>query len=267
MGKKLVFSRKIKEIEFSYSMQLVAAFLFAGAMIVSNFIVSNPIRASRYFLMMAMVLNGLVIYFSLDKKQNVKNNQKTKLLFSIGKYGIFLNRKQKKMFNTKKILMPLLTVIMFFSVAVCIYNVYPSDVTWHPNSQFTHMNFAGSSWMVENRDINIQISSDYGASVGRMEHYMNGVEEGNIRLKKNFLGTPTHFGYNINTTLSQVFDYIDTYILTTENGRRAVDAFPKNLQPKAHQFTFDDFNKLNSDMAVSKIYDNIELEIWFVYGD
>lgn len=267
IGKKLVFSRKIKEIEFLYGMQLVAAFLFAGAMIVSNFIVSNPVRSSRYFLMVATIFNGLVVYFILDKKQNMKNNQKPKLLLSIGKCGLYLNKKQRRMFNKKKILLPLLTVLLFFSIVICIYNVYPSAVTWQPNSQFTHMNFAGSSWVVENRDIYIQISGDYGVNVKRMEHYMNGVEMGNIRLKKDSLGTPTHFGYDVNTTLSQVFDYTDTYMLTTENGRRAVDAFPKNLQPRSRQFTSDDFNKLNSDVTVNNIYDNKELETWFVYSD
>ena len=81
------------------------------------------------------------------------------------------------------------------------------------------------------------------------------------------LSTRTHFGYdNINYTLSKVFNYTDTYMITTENGRQTVYSLPKNVQSKATQFNSDDFDKLISDIAVSKIYDNIELEVWSIYG-
>lgn len=244
VGKKIVFSRKIKDMEFLYSMQLVAGFITVGAMTFGNFIATNPIRTSRYFLMIATVLIGLIIY-PLSKKY----------------------QKQKRRF-TKYFSLSLITILLFFSSAVCIFNVFPAPVNWQPNSQFTHMNFDGSAWVVKNRDLTIQTSGDCGFNLMRMEHYINGISKGNMRIKNENLLTQTHFGYDMdNTTLLQIFNYSSTYMITTENGRQAVYAFPKNVQQIATQFTIDDFNRLNSDSTTIRVYDNRELECWLIYGD
>jgi len=268
--KKFVFSRKIKELEVLYGMQLVAAFITAGAMIVGNFIVANPIRSMRYFLMITAILNGLVIYLMLEqsKKQKIKNNQKPKLLLPVGKYKFNFDKKRKIRFNKRIFLPSLITILLFFSSAICISNVYPSPIIWQPNNQFTHMNFAGSAWITESRDITIQTLQDVGVNLWRMEHYTNGIKMGNIRMKVESLPIPTHFGYDENNnTLLKVFNHTNMYMITTENARQAVNAFPKNIQPKVTQFTPNDLNKLNSDITVSKVYDNREVEVWWIYSN
>jgi len=266
ISKKLFFSQRIKESEISYSILLVAIFLLTIAMIVSNFIVGNPIRVMRFFLMIATVFNGLIIYSILEKSKKQKKSTKKEntLLFKAWKYKIYFVNSFKKRINKKIILSFLIIILLFFSSGVCVYNVYSSPITWETNRQFTYMNFAGSAWMTENRDIYIQISGDVGFNVERMEHYMKGVTEGKFRLKKDSFGTPTHFGYETNDTLAQVFNYTVTYLITTENGRQAIHSFPINIQQSARQWTEEDFIKLKADQTLDQIYSNGEFEVWRV---
>ena len=128
------------------------------------------------------------------------------------------------------------------------------------------MNFAGSAWVTEKRDTTIQTLGDAGFNLERMEHYMHGIREGHIRIKKTSIPTPTHFGYEINETLAQVVNYTTTYMVTTENGRQAAFAFPENVRPNARQWNEKDFTKLKADQTVDYIYDNGELEVWEIYA-
>lgn len=239
IGKRLLFSRKVNELEFSYSMQLIVAFFFAMVIMFSYFIVFNPIRALNYFLIIVPVFIGLVIYSVFEE-----------------------SKKRKNKFLKKSVIIPIVVSLLLFSSVVCIFNVYESPIIWQPNKQTTQMNFVGSTWVIEKRDTTIQTSQDYGFSLWRMEHYINGIQTGDMRMENEPLDIPTHFGYKFNDTLYQVFNYMPIYMITTENGRQAVNAFPENIQPKVHQFTSDDFNKLNSDTTVSKIYENGEFEVW-----
>lgn len=242
IAKKFLFLRKIKELEFSYSIQLIASFFASFAMMVGYAIVINPIRSSRYFLMMLTIFNGIVIYFIFEEKKKLKKK-------TIKKYCLPI----------------LLAFVLLFSCTVCIVNVYPSPTIWASNQQVTNMNFAGSVWISEKRDTTVQVAQCYGSNLWRMEHYMLGIKEGDERFsEKGSLDVATHFGYGENDTLLTVYDYSDTYLITTENSRQGVNAFPLNVQPIARQYTADDYRKLNSDTAVNKIYENGEHECWFV---
>jgi len=232
---------------------------------IANFLVRNPIRSARYFLMMITVFNGLVIYSLSEKSKIRKNNKESKAFLHFIRRTPYFDKSLKRKVIKRRILYSIISILLFSSITICILNVHSSPITWQSNKQLTYMNFAGSTWITENRDIYIQTSGDAGYNLERMEHYIHGVEKGVIRVKKEPLITPTHFGYNDNSSLSQVFNYTITYMITTENGRRAIDAFPNNVKHMATQFTSEDFNKLSSDINVSKLYDNRELEVWFVY--
>jgi hypothetical protein len=126
------------------------------------------------------------------------------------------------------------------------------------------MSFTGSTWVVENRNISYYTSQDYGFNLHRTEQYVNGIAEGDKRMKNEPLRTPSHFGYPDNTTLFAVFENRTTYLLTTENGKQGVDAFPQNVKEKVCQFTPDDFSLMNADTTANKLYVNKELECWLV---
>ena len=257
--KKMFSSRDVHKIEIFYGIQLISGLFAGGAMLVGNFIVSNPVRVARYFLFISTIFNGLVIY-SFIEKIKCKKNKKSREILRIGKYR--LQRPSLKIKNVYR----LVYVFLFFCITICIFNVYPSPITFQPNNQFSYMNFAGSAWMIENRDELVQVSKDCGVNLERMEHFIKGVEEGNIiNLHTKNLITPTHFGYDeYNNTLFEVFNLTSTYMVSTENGRQAYGAFPRNIQSRATQFNSHDYNKLNLDVSANVVYDNKELEVYCI---
>jgi hypothetical protein len=257
--KKLLILRETDVLEFSLGLQLIAAFFTAGAMIVSNFIVANPIRSLRYFLLIATILNGLFIYSVFYKIHNKPS--RSNLLKKI------VSHTSSSRFSRKsRIFIPGIYFLLIITIIISMVSVYPTPIIWQTNGHFTYMNFLGSAWMTENRDITLSISGDIGFNQNRMEHYMNGVMNGNIRMKKECFGIPTHFGYDSNESLSQVFNNTAVYLVTSENGRQAVNAFPLNVRHLVSQWTVKDYEKLYADRSVVQIYSNGELEVWKVYG-
>ena len=67
--KKFVFSRRIRELELSYSMQLIGAFFVAMTLIINYFIVANLVRSLSYFIMILTIFNGLVIYRIFENRR------------------------------------------------------------------------------------------------------------------------------------------------------------------------------------------------------
>jgi len=239
--KKFIFSREIKELEFSYSLELVVLFIIGLGMMTGYFLVNDPIRILRYFLMIATVFNGIVLY--LIFRRNIAAN-----IHSI----------------RHSILVVLSIILILFSSFVCIGNVYPSPMIWQPNYEFTYMNYAGSEWMVNYRDLNVPIGQDVGSNILRMEYYFYGVEEGNMRMFFPQRGIPAHFGYNSNISLESYYNYNDTYMVITENGKQAFKAFPSSVQEMVHQYSLSDFDLLNRNTIVDKLYENGEVECWLL---
>jgi hypothetical protein len=238
--RKFSFYVSKKNLEFIYGLQVVATFLFAAVMMISNFSVIELIRCLLFFIMMSTIASGLFIFYLIEKN-NKQDLRKKKLLF-----------------------ITLIIGLLFFNCTICTFNVYSSPYTYEINRQFTYQGYEGTAWFVKNRELNIQVYSDAGFNFERMEHYMNGVSDGNTRIKKELQGTPTHFGYLQNETVFQTFNYTVTYLVTTQTGRLAVNAFPKNIQPRVRQWTQQDFVKLNQDPTVNKIYLNNEVECWLI---
>ena len=241
VAKKFIFSREVKELEFSYSLELVVLFIIGIGMMTGYFLVNDPIRILRYFLMIATIFNGIVLYliFKRNIAMDVRSIRHMALVF-------------------------LSIVLILFSSMVCIGNVFPSPMIWQPNYEFTYMNYAGSDWMVEYRDLDVQIAQDVGSNILRMEYYYYGVDLGNRRMFFPQRGIPSHFGYDSNISLDSFYDNNETYMIITENARQAVNAFPLSVREMVHQYSINDFDRLYRNTMVDKIYENGEVECWFL---
>lgn len=238
---KNILKKNLTPIRLLFGIQSLAGFLFAGLLIIANFIVSNPVRSIRFFILMSMIFIGLNFFYL------IKNS------------SITLKSKKISNKNFKKILSIFILFSLFASIFLCIFNVYPSPITWQSNDQFTTMNYACSSWMVKNRQKKIQLSQDYGINIERMEHYINGVDKGKSNIQADVMITKSRFGYDSsNRSLIQVYNYTKTYLLTTENGIQAHKAFPNNVKKIATKFPSGSFITLYNDKNVLKIYDCIE---------
>ena len=239
--KKFIISHEIKELEFSYSLELIVLFIVGIAMMTGYFLINDPIRILRYFLMIATVFNGIILYMLFRRKISWNNSSFRHVIMVIASI-----------------------VLILFSSMVCIGNVYPSPMIWQPNYEFTYMNYAGSEWMVDYRVPSAHIAQDVGSNILRMEYYFHGVEAGNKRMLFPQLNIPSHFGYDANISLIEHYDNNDTYLIITENGKNAVDAFPSSVRPIVYQYSSKDFIQLYSDFSIDKLYDNGEVDCWYL---
>jgi len=239
--KKFIISHEIKELEFSYSLELVVLFIVGIAMMTGYFLVNDPIRILRYFLMIATVFNGIILYLIFRRKISLDTSSFRHTALSI-----------------------VSIVLILFSGIICIGNVYPSPMIWQPNYEFTYMNYAGSEWMIDYRAPSVHIAQDVGSNILRMEYYFHGVEDGNKRMFFPQLTIPSHFGYDTNISLNEQFDNNETYLIITENGKSTVNAFPSSVRPIVHQYSSNDFVMLYGDYSIDKLYDNGEVHCWYL---
>ena len=75
---------------------------------------------------------------------------------------------------------------------------------------------------------------------------------------------PPHFGYDTNATLGASYDS-DRYLVLTELGR---EYYP-NMYPDYREFwSFEsaDYQRLERDGTVSHLYDNGEVDVYYVNG-
>ena len=77
--------------------------------------------------------------------------------------------------------------------------------------------------------------------------------------KKVNLTIPYHFGYLNGTSLAGAFKF-DTYlVLTAQDKSLYKDIFPSMSQ---YRFTTDDFNNMEKDIGLYKLYSSGEFDTW-----
>ena len=269
--RKIIQRKTISNLEVMYGCQIILTGIISASMMFANLIVSDLIRSFMFFIMTATIFNGLVIYDILKKN----NTQESELPKVYNKRHIILLKKNNtqesellKVYNKrniiqthiKKILFFVLILSLFSTTILCIFNVYPDPINYQPNSQFTYKEFKGSSWVITHRNTSIQVSTTYGFNLIRMEHYINGIERGTLNSKSQSTTLISHFGYDKQNNLSLIFDNKTSYLIITKNGIEAYKAFPENIQPRAVKYSKENFEKLDGDKDVIKIYDNSEFE-------
>ena len=170
---KRIRNRKIKYLEISYSIQFFAGIALAVIFLFGDFIEYDPIRVSRYAILMATILCGIVTYE-------------------------IINRTRRKI-NRGLIVASLVFMICLVSI-LGIFNIYTSPYTSSSNAQLTHMEKNGINWFLENRNKNISLITGV-FFLEKNEIYYFGRESAFYN-KGKFVKDmiPTHFGYDENKT-------------------------------------------------------------------
>ncbi len=150
-----------------------------------------------------------------------------------------------------------LIFLLYFST----FNLYMSPITRNPNQQVMASDYFGTKTFFEIRDDNLPVR-EYGLSHFRFYDAIYGRD----RLRKNVVFSDAgllpvdHFGYTGNSSISSSYSN-RIYFLLNDQGRY----FYTNIYPefkRSWKFTPDDFEKLEGDRAVAKIYDNNNLDIF-----
>ncbi len=205
----------------------------------------DPVRISRFFLIIAPVVSGLVLYAFITRQQPFNSGSL--------KPG-------------RQTLIAITVILILAASALGIFNVYNSPWVVKANSQVTRMEIAGTEWFSNHRDTAIGIA---GANVylGRFDDFNFGNETSPIRRAPTYPEPiPSHFGYDKNSSVGEALAFKDRYLLTCHRGRMWPLVIPENVRPRARQYTEDDFARLRADPAAAQIYANGEFEVWRVYG-
>jgi len=159
-----------------------------------------------------------------------------------------------------------LIVTLFVGIFLSgILKLYPSPYILSASWQTTKTEVEGMDWFFNNRDFLIEIS---GISIapGRFADLLLTLEEKrNQRIPWGYLSeemiAPYHFGYNNHSSLSELYKK-DTYLLITERDKSTyLDVFPEMAK---YRWYPDDFERLESDWGVDKLYSNGEFYIWSI---
>ncbi|WP_156161179.1 MULTISPECIES: hypothetical protein [unclassified Methanosarcina] len=232
---KKIYIKKVYGVNVLYSLLFLIATLFGIVLIFGVSIISEPIRAFSFAIVLSTILCGIV--------------------FS----DIFENNESKKI---KEIILIIMVVIICSTSIIGIFNLYESPLRGLPGSHMTLMNSNGLDWFLENDNNSIPLTINT-KSIYKYELYY--LQFNNERFEKTLLTTkkiPTHFGYETNKTLSNSLDLNETYIITSENIEQFPLAVLKSERYKYPEYLNSDFDLLNNDKSVSKYYMNGEFEIW-----
>lgn len=223
---------------FSLYGPLLCICLITVAFFFTN-ILFDPLRMVTY----ATIISTLFVGFFLDyliRKIKCRNNK----FFSFGFMGIII----------------LLLIIWING----IFTLYPSPYKLESNFQTTKSDVEGMSWLFENRNLDIEVT---GMTVIPFRYADLLLSSEDKQLQKfshyspSYLKVPYHFGYDSNPHLSSYF-YNNVYLVANELDK----SLYKDLFPQMAEIRWipSDFEKLNKDSSIMKIYSSKKVDIFYI---
>ena len=200
----------------------------------------GPLRMVIYIDILTTIFVGFILYEIINKSRNL--NRKYISIFACG-------------------------FVIIFLVGVSLsgmMKLYPSPYILKTNYQTTQTEIEGMDWLFNNRNLDIDIS---GISIAprRFADLLLTHEETIAQNVPYYLTTeqisPNHFGYDNNTFLSNSYEN-DIYLALTERDKMIyVDVYPDMAE---FRWFVTDFEKLEYDSSVDKLYSNAGFDLWYV---
>ena len=220
-----------------YHIFLFIGFLIFAVLSAITLFSHTPIgfgRVLKFVLFFSSVFVGLCFYLLFEKSKSNKKCFKSISLWII------------------------LIVLLYFST----FNFYFSPIIRLPNEQVSEIEINGMAWFFDHRNEEMLIQ-DIGLIQRRFHNAIIGISipTKNIRYGADTLPVD-HFEYINKTSLGDYYED-QRYLLISILGRIA---YPE-LHPKYEKqwrFTADDFCMLEKDNTVLRIYDNGNLNVYFV---
>jgi hypothetical protein len=167
--------------------------------------------------------------------------------------------------STRKTMIKMCGVLFFiFCVTFfSLFNLYASPIIKTENQQVTTSDFIGMKTFFSYRNEDLQInelglvSSRYYDAI-----YGESAERQNMNIFNINMTPPDHLGYQ-NETLSRNFYNRSKYLVLNDKGK----GFYPNMYPEFEnkwRFLAKDFERLNSDNKIQKIYSNRNNEIFLI---
>jgi hypothetical protein len=143
------------------------------------------------------------------------------------------------------------------------FTFHPSLVNGFVNEQVTNMDWEGTEWFKEHSNKQILID-ELGISLWRYYYAIYGPKEYNLIMPVGYIykQPPDHFNYLNKTFLGEYYNESKYIIITHLAKIRYPESYPD--YKRLWRFTPDDFNQLESDETVFRLYDNGGFEAYFV---
>jgi len=219
------------DISLERMLALAACFVVSGFILVLLLLTNiiGPMRMLGFMSIFSIMLGGFILY-ELGKRKNFY----------------------------KAIVISVLAVVAIIG----IFHTYNSPYTLQPNDQFTQMDRQGYSWAFHYSDGNTVFTTFGVHSIHRFANVVLGNMEtsdrGDITIR---VDMPDHFNYGQYTTLGESF-IKDTYFVITESNRLTFT----QIWAEADRYSKSDFDELETDPTVTRLYTNGELEVYQVYA-
>ena len=236
----ILFTKKYatNDTEKIYGLLFISAILFGLFQAMAYFVIFEPMRILSFAILTASILLGLVFYILFENTPNA---------------------------NKRRIIAIYIMVIICLPSVLSVLNVYESPWKGTPNMQMTQMDANGFDWFLENANYSIPVMNQFNPIRNYVRYsstFDNNNDPTGIITEINLI--PTHFDYETNETMSKTIGDSNRYMITSEFIRKLYLAVPKNRRLVIPQYPETDFEKLNRDPTVDKIYLNGEFELWSI---
>jgi len=178
-------------------------------------------------------------------------------------FGFALNSNSVKSNKSYLIVTLYIALIMIASIA-SIFNVYLSPYVSYPNVQVTHQDMQGMSWLINCKNKDIDFAGILSPPCRYADALIGHTETGNrtdltiTGWDKSFI-IPDHFNYTAHETLKDSYQ-TDRYVAITKFDRTVYNTVWRSVG----RFKTEDFEKLNEDKSVNKLYSNGGLDVWYI---
>lgn len=168
---------------------------------------------------------------------------------------------------TNRQVMAATTVVLAALIIVSVFGVFHSPINKEFNQQVTETELDGAKWIIEHREGGVPVEQ-FGITLWRFEDAYTGASNRSQALTRErddaLARPPDHFGYQNGSTLGATYDE-NQYMVVTQLGRDYYPAvFPRYQQ--LWRFTSSDFERLESDRTVAKVYTNGGFDTYAIEG-
>jgi hypothetical protein len=206
----------------------------------------NPIRLLRVLVIISLVISSWwlweVLYHPRGSSFWPYLPQKTR---SVYKYLIFS--------------------FLLISTTLSRYNIYENPRNGLPNQRVTYSEMFGMKWFSTHRVTDSRTAAVLPDYVTRFDAFFSGIQ--GIREKwpnwwRKELWIPSGFYDQTWDCINQINLEKGTYLIISRNAVISSLRFPEAVRQLAHVYVASDWERLNKDKSINKIYDNGTFEIW-----
>lgn len=234
----------------------------------------KEIRIPRYLLFsivcfIAFFTLGVIIFFAMNEfgYGRVYNIARVFSLIIISGSVVTAYRRLQDISSSKKVFFCTLTcALVIMLITLSIFTLHLSPVIKRSNQQVPMSDFYGMATFFETRDDSILIL-EHGTSQMRFHNaiYGRSYPKVNIRYGQGYdepLLPIDHFGYNTSFSFGSNYDGERYFLLATQGREFYENMYPEF--PENWRFIERDFEMLESDASVIRIYSNENLDIYFI---